>query len=113
MGLFLRFFRRYLLTHGYRQRDRVELPPLLATGSVGPVISLPSMQPRSSVANPRPPSSTGLSQLSFGAVSDPSLVVEIEEEMDASCFKFHSTFSEAGVSQDVFTADPSTPPDLQ
>ncbi len=74
--------------------------PLLATGSVRPVISLPSMQLQSSVANPAPPSSTGSSQLSLEAVSDPSLVVEVEEEMDASCSMLHSTFSEAGVTHE-------------
>ena len=58
--------------------------PLLTAGSVRPVISLPSLQPRSSAPNP-PPSSTGSSQLPLGAVSDPSLVNEVEEEMDASC----------------------------
>ncbi len=53
-----------------------------------------------------------MSQLSLGAVSDPS-IVEVEEETDTSCFLPHYTFSEAGASQDGFTADPLTPPDLQ
>ncbi len=66
--------------------------PLSVTGAVQPVIPLQSMQPRSSVANPPPPSSTWSSQLSLGAVSDRSLVVEVEEEMNASCSMLHSTF---------------------
>ncbi len=48
-----------------------------------------------------------------GALPDTSFTVEIEEEMDASCSLLQSTFSEAAASQDGFTADPSTPPDLQ
>ncbi len=40
--------------------------PLLATGSVRPVISLLSLQPRSAVVNPPPPFSTGPSQLPLG-----------------------------------------------
>ncbi len=87
--------------------------PLLATGSVRPVISLPSLEPQSSAANPPPPSSTGSFQLPLGAVSDPSTIDEVEEEMDASCSLLHSTLSEAGVGHDGSTADPSTPPDLQ
>ncbi len=86
--------------------------PLLATGSVRPVISLPSLEPRSSVATPPPPSVVS-SQPPVGAVPDTSFTVEIEEEMDASCSLLQSTFSEAAASQDSFTADPSTPPDLQ
>ena len=35
------------------------------------------------------------------------------EEMDASCPMLQSTFFEAAASQDGFTADPLTPPDLQ
>ncbi len=64
----------------------------LAAGSVQPVISLPSLQPRSSAANPSPPSSTGSSQLPLEAASDPSLVDEVKEEMDASCSLLRSTF---------------------
>ncbi len=41
--------------------------PLLAAGSVQPVISLLCLQPRSSAANPPPPSSTGPSWLPLGA----------------------------------------------
>ncbi len=33
--------------------------------------------------------------------------------MDVSCSLLQSTFSEVGVGPDGFTADPSTPPDLQ
>ncbi len=59
--------------------------PPLAAGSVRPVISLLSLQPRSSAANPPPPSetteTTGSSQLPLEAVSDPSGVEEVEEEM--------------------------------
>ncbi len=80
--------------------------PLLAAGSVRPVISLPSLQPRSSAANRPPPSSTGSTQFPLGALSDPSLVDEVEEEMDASCSLLHSTFSEAGVGQDVLPLIP-------
>ncbi len=87
--------------------------PLLATGSVRLVISLPSLQPRSAVANHPPPSSTGPSQLPLGAVSDPSHADEVKEEMDAPYSMLHATFSEAGVGQDSQPSDPSTPPDLQ
>ncbi len=86
--------------------------PLLAAGLVQPVISLPSLQSRSSAANPSP-SSPGSSQFPLGAVFDPSLVDEVEEEMNASCSLLHSSLSEAGVGHDGFTADPSTSPDLQ
>ncbi len=85
--------------------------PLLATGSVRPVISLPILQTRSAVANP--PSSTGPSQLPLGPLFDPSHVDEVEEEMDASYSMLHTTFSEVGVGQDSQPSDPSTPPDLQ
>ena len=87
--------------------------PLLATGSVRPVISLPCLEPRSSVATPPPPPSVVSSQLPVGAVTDTSFTMEVEEEMDASCSLLQSTFSEAAAGQDSFTADPSTPPDLQ
>ena len=86
---------------------------LLPTGSDQPVISLPSLEPRSSAANPPPPSSTGSFQFPLGAVSDPSTIDEVEEEMDASCSLLHSTLSEAGVGHDGSTADPSPPLDLQ
>ncbi len=113
MGFFCWFFRRFLSTHRFRRWDRVELPPFLATGSVRPVNSLPSLEPRSSAAKTSPPSSTGSFQLPLGAVSDPFTIDEVEEEMDASCSLLHSTLSEAGVGHDGSTADPSTPPDLQ
>ncbi len=87
--------------------------PLLATGSVRPVISLPCLEPRSSVATPPPPPSVVSSQLPVGAVTDTSFTMEVEEEMDASCSLLQSTFSEAAASQDGLTADPSTPLDLQ
>ena len=87
--------------------------PLLATGLVRLVILLPSLEPRSSVATPPPPPLVVSSQPPVGAVPDTSFTVEIEEEMDASCSLLQSTFSEAAASQDGFTADPSTPPDLQ
>ena len=86
--------------------------PLLATGSVRFVISLPCLEPRSSAAN-SPAPSVASSQLPVGAGSDTSFAVEVEEEMDASCSLLQSTFSEAAAGQDSFTADPSTPPDLQ
>ncbi len=85
----------------------------MATGSVQLVISLLHLQPRSAVANPLPPSSTGPSQLPLGAVSDPSFVDEVEEDMDTSYSMIHSTFSEAGVGQDGQLSDLSTPPDPQ
>ncbi len=86
--------------------------PLLATGSVRPVISLPCLEPQSSVASPPPPSTVS-SQPPVGPVSDTSFVVEVEEEMDVSYSLLQSTFSEVTASQDGFTADPSTPLDLQ
>ncbi len=86
---------------------------LLPTGSDQPVISLPSLEPRSSAANPPPPSSTGSFQFPLGAVSDPSTIDQVEEEMDASCSLLHSTLSEVGVGHDGSTADPSTAPDIQ
>ncbi len=49
----------------------------------------------------------------MGAVSDPSIIVEVEEEMDGSCSLLHSKLSEVGVGHDSSTADPSTPLDLQ
>ena len=80
---------------------------ILATGSVRPVISLPSLQPRS------PPTFLiWLSQLALGTVSYPSLVDEVEEEMAAPYSMLQSTFSEAGVGQEGQPSDPSTPPDL-
>ncbi len=91
----------------------MELSPFLATGSLRPVISLPSLEPRSSAANPPPPSSTGSLQVPLGAVSEPSIVDEVVEEMDASCSLLHFTLCEVGVGHDSSTADPSTPPDLQ
>ncbi len=87
--------------------------PLWATGLVRPVISLPSLQPRSAVANAPPPFPTGPSQLHLGAVSDPSFFDEVEEEMDASYYMLHSTLSEAGVGQDGHPSDLSTSLDLQ
>ncbi len=66
-----------------------------------------------STTNSPPPSSTGSSRVPLWAVSDPSLVDEVKEEMDASCSLLQSTFSEAAVGCDGFTADPWTPPDLQ
>ena len=87
--------------------------PLLAAGSVRPATSLLSLQPRSSAANHSPPSSTGSSQLPLGTVSDPSLVDEVNEEMEASCSLLHSTLSEVGVGHGGITTDPLTPPDLQ
>ncbi len=49
----------------------------------------------------------------FGAVSDPSILDEVEQEIDALCSLLHSTLFEAGVCHDGSTADPSTPIDLQ
>ncbi len=83
--------------------------PLLATGSVRPVISLPCLEPQSSVANPPPPSVVS-SQLPVGAGPDTSFSVEVEEEMDASCSLLQSIFSEGAAGQDGFTADPLDSP---
>ncbi len=60
--------------------------PLLATGSVRPVFSLPSLEPQSSVAKPPPPPTVVSAQPPVArAGSDTSFAVEVEEEMDASC----------------------------
>ncbi len=87
--------------------------PLLATGSVRPVFTLPGLEPRSSVANPPPPSTVTSAQPPVVPGSDVSFTVEVEEEMDASCSLLQSTFSEASASQLGSTTDPSTLPDFQ
>ncbi len=58
--------------------------PLFAFGLARPVILLPCLQSGCSVANPPPPSSTGLIELHLDTVSDPSMADDVEEEMDAS-----------------------------
>ncbi len=65
VGFLHRFFRPFIHPHMFSWWDRLELTRL-ATGSVRPIISLPSLQPWSSVANPPLPSSTGSVQPSFG-----------------------------------------------